>query len=246
MQRGHAGARNAAARHGGRSGRARAAGGARCRSAGSATRLSLPLAACTATRKLPGGAWLAGLSSTSVTDPTPASTMFLATCKWTSVSAWRPARMQCGALHPGSSAPRRLGRPARRSVPWSCSACAGTMVSDRRAGGGHSCAPFLLVWSRAHLFCVSTPQMRSCRSYTAACASERAASVVIGAGFVRFMDLGVTVAWNVMPKVGALYTRRRTFSGAAQGAGCGRGWVVTLGRQAARKNAPGSGCKVVP
>jgi hypothetical protein len=51
------------------------------------------------------------------------------------------------------------------------------------------------------------------------------------------MDLGVTVAWNVMPKVGALYTRRRTFSGAAQEAGCGRGRVVTLGRQAARKNA---------
>jgi signal peptidase complex subunit 3 len=63
---------------------------------------------------------------------------------------------------------------------------------------------------------------------------------------LRDREFNVTVAWNVMPKVGALYTRRRTFSGAAQGAGCGRGWVVTLGRQAARKNAPGGGCKVVP
>lgn len=41
------------------------------------------------TRKLLGGAAAAGVSSTSVTDPTPASTTFLATCHTRHIGEWR-------------------------------------------------------------------------------------------------------------------------------------------------------------
>ena len=36
---------------------------------------------------------------------------------------------------------------------------------------------------------------------------------------LRGRDFNVTVAWNVMPRVGVLYTRSKTFSGTRGGAG---------------------------
>lgn len=81
-------------------------------------------AASEGTRKLPGGALRAGVASTMLTEPTPASTMFLHSCARGELAAQRGAgrRRQRRAFPPRASAatPVQFSTSTRADVSLPC------------------------------------------------------------------------------------------------------------------------------
>ena len=108
-------------------------------------------------RKLLGGRNDSGVSSTNATEPTPASTMFLATSAARPVQPTMTTRALL-SLQEGTEGWMLAVAPAAKQHP------------PRRP-------------RRAHRFCVSRPQTRSWRSYTAA--SSSLSSAMAGAAWER-------------------------------------------------------------